>query len=226
MIGSIKKSVLVLFLLGASNAFAVPIVLDFEGLDNSESIEGFYNGGTSQNGNSGANFGVSFSQNTLAIIDSDAGGTGNIGGEPSGDTVMFFLTGASAIMNVAAGFDTGFSFFYSAINNAGSVEVFDGLGGTGNILASLNIPVTSSDGGDPNGDFSPFFDIGVGFNGTAMSVSFAGVQNQIGFDNITFGSITAGGSAATSVPEPGSFLLLGLGLTGLFLSRKKKNTVS
>ncbi len=221
IIANAKKYTLILFLAGMSNAYAAPMVLDFEGLDDLESIGDFYNGGTSQNGNSGTNFGVAFSQNTLAIIDSDASGSGNFGGEPSPDTIMFFLTGADAIMNVAAGFDTGFSFFYSAINNAGSVNVFDELNGTGNILASLNIPITSSDGGDPNGQFSPFFDIGVAFSGTAMSVSFAGVQNQIGFDNITFGSDTPGG-ATTAIPEPSGLLLFGLGLAGIYFSRKKK----
>jgi hypothetical protein len=196
---------------------ATPIVLDFEGLDDNEAIQNFYNGGTSQNGNSGIDYGVTFSSNTLSLIDSDAGGNGNFGGEPSPDTVMFFLSGSSAIMNVVDGFDIGFSFFYSAVNNAGSVNVFDGINGTGNILASLDIPVTPSDGGDPNGNFSPFYDVGVGFSGTAMSVSFAGVQNQIGFDNVTFGSTSAG------VPEPSSVLLLGLALIGIGSLRRKKS---
>ncbi len=198
------------------------IVLDFEGLDDQEAINGFYNGGTSANGNSGVNYGVEFSSNTLSIIDTEAGGTGNFGGEPSEDTVMFFLTGTSSIMNVAAGFDVGFSFFYSAINNAGSVQVFDGLDGSGTLLASLAIPITISDGGDPSGDFSPFFDIGVGFAGTAKSVSFAGVQNQIAFDNITFGSVNAGGS--TDVPDPSTIAIFALGIMGLVSRRFKKQS--
>jgi len=218
MFNKCKALLLVPFFIGVSNVYAVPIVLDFEGLDDLEAINGFYNGGTSENGNSGTNFGIEFSSNTLAIIDGDAGGSGNFGGEPSPDTVMFFLDGASSIMNVAAGFDTGFSFFYSAINDAGSVDVFDGLNGTGNLLTSLIISVTPTDGGDPNGDFSPFFDIGVGFSGTAKSVSFSGVQNQIGFDDITFGSVTAGGA---TVPEPAILALLGFGLAGIGFSRKK-----
>lgn len=217
---NLNKLVLCTILFGFCNAHAAPIVLDFEGLDNLEVIDGFYNGGTSANGNIGPNLGVAFSGNTLAIIDADAGGSGNIGGEPSPDTIMFFPTGASAIMNVAAGFDTGFSFFYSAINNPGSVSVFDRLEGTGNLLASLNIPITISDGGDPTGQFSPFFAIGVGFDGVAKSVSFAGVQNQIGFDNITFGSVTPGGP--NTVPEPASIALIGLGLAGLAVMRRKK----
>lgn len=217
-----KKSIIVFFvLLLAASANAATIVLDFEGLDNQEAINNFYNGGTSQNGNSGVNYGVSFSQNTLALIDADAGGTGNFGGEPSPDTVMFFLTGDAAIMNVAAGFDTGFSFFYTAINNPGSVGVYDGFDGTGNLLALLDIPVTISDGGDPSGLFSPFFGLGVTFSGLAKSVSFAGVQNQIGFDDVTFGSATPGGQPV--VPEPSSLLLLSMGLLGTVFVRRRMN---
>jgi hypothetical protein len=38
--------------------------------------------------------------------------------------------------------------------------------------------------------FCPFFPIGLAFSGTAESVSFAGVANQIVFDDVTFGSVT------------------------------------
>lgn len=217
-----KKTLIVLFvLLLAASANAATIVLDFEGLGDQEAINDFYNGGTSQNGNSGFNYGVSFSSNTLSIIDSDAGGSGNFGGEPSPDTVMFFLTGAAAIMNVAAGFDTGFSFFYSAINNPGSVGVYDGFDGTGNLLALLDIPVTISNGGDPTGSFSPFFGLGITFSGLAKSVAFAGVQNQIGFDDVTFGSATPG--QQTVVPEPSTMLLLSMGLLGTVFARRRMN---
>ncbi|WP_395339247.1 PEP-CTERM sorting domain-containing protein [Ningiella sp. W23] len=194
--------------------------MDFEGLDNLETIGGFYNGGTSGNGNSGTNFGIEFNADTLAIIDSDAGGTGNFGGEPSPDTVMFFLTGSASIMNVAAGFETGFSFFYSAINNSGNVSVYDGLDGTGTELATLFIPTTPSDGGDPSGAFSPFFDIGVAFAGTARSVVFYGVADQIAFDNITFGSDTP----ILETPTPSTLAIVLLAATGLIIGRRKSGT--
>jgi len=200
----------------AGNVSAMPFVLDFEGLDDGEAIENFYNGGTSENGNSGTNFGVTFATDTLALIDEDAGGFGNFGGEPSPDTAMFFLTGTSSIMNVAAGFDTGFSFFYSAIFNPGSLNVYDGLNGTGSILASLDMPLTTFAGApDPNGAFSPFVALGVGFAGTAKSVSFAGVQNQIAFDDVTFG-------AASVVPLPPAVWLFGSGLLGLVGMARRK----
>lgn len=60
-----------------SNAQAA--VLTFEGLGNFESVNQFYNGGTGGNGSGpGTDLGVSFSSNSLAIIDSDAPSGGGI----------------------------------------------------------------------------------------------------------------------------------------------------
>jgi hypothetical protein len=183
------------------------IVLDFEGLGDQEAVNQFYNGGTGGGGSGpGANYGVVFSDNSLSIIDADAGGTGNFGGEPSPSTVLFFLTGAAATLNVAAGFTTGFSFFYSAINNPGVIRVYDGLNATGNLLATLDLPLTPFNGApDPSGQFSPLVPIGVTFAGTARSVDFGGTVNQVAFDNITLGSGTPGGGGpppAPAVPAP------------------------
>ena len=205
-------------LLWVGSAGAAVIVLDFEGLQNFEAVQEFYNGGTGGNGSGpGANFGASFSPDALAIIDQDAGGTGNFGGEPSPDTILFFLSN-TAVLNFAAGFDTGFSFFYSAVINPGSINVYDGLNKTGILLASLPLPITPSDGGDPNGEFSPFIPIGVAFAGTAKSIDFGGTADQIGFDNITFGAATPVGS----VPEPSALFLLGAGLVFLvWIARKR-----
>ena len=102
----------VLLAAGAMPAFAQSTVtLTFEGLGNFEPVSQFYNGGTGGNGSGpGTNYGISFSPNSLALIDSDAGGSGNFGGEPSPDTVLFFTSG-TAVMNVPAGFATGFSFY-------------------------------------------------------------------------------------------------------------------
>lgn len=205
-----------------ASASAVVITLDFEGLGDLESVGDFYNGGTGGNGSVGTNFGIGFSDNALAIIDADAGGSGNFGGEPSPDTVLFFLEGAETFMNVVAGFDTGFSFYYSAVNQPGFVNVYDALNGTGNILATIDLAITPSDGGDPSGSFSPFFAVGAAFDGTAMSVGFGGVGNQIGFDNITFGSAVP--TPPRPVSDTGSTLvLLGAGMLGMLaLKRRSK----
>ena len=196
----------------ACSANAAVITLDFEGVGDQNAVGNFYNGGA------GVNYGVQFSANALGLVDADAGGSGNFGGEPSPDTILFFLGGTAATLNYAAGFDTGFSFFYTAINSPGFVTVYDGLNGTGNILATLNLPLTPNNGApDPSGQFSPLVPVGVAFAGTAKSVDFGGVINQIGFDNITFGSQTPGG-----VPDGGSSaVLLSLGVLGLAGVRRR-----
>ena len=197
-------------------SLASPVVLTFEGLQELEAVNGFYNGGTGGAGSSGTNYGIEFVSGSLALIDSDAGGTGSFGGEPSPSTVLFFFS-RSAVMNYAAGFDTGFSFFYSAINNPAVVNVYSGTNLTGSLLATINLPVTASDGGDPTGDFSPFVAAGAAFAGTARSVDFGGTANQVAFDNVTFGSATAGGD----VPEPATMLLLAGGLGAIFALRRR-----
>ena len=201
-------------------AQAATIVLDFEGVGNLANVLDFYNGGTDSVGNTGINYGINFANDALGVIDSDAGGTGNFGGEPSPDTVLFFLGGSAATLNVAAGFDTGFSFFYSAISNPGFINVYDGLNGTGNILTTLSLPTTPNSGApDPNGQFSPFLPIGVSFSGIAKSVDFGGTANQIGFDNITLGATIPGGS--TQVPEPFTIVGTLMGAATAFRMKKR-----
>ena len=177
------------------------VVLTFEGLGDGEAVNNFYNGGSGGAGSvGGTNFGISFGANALAVRDQDAGGTGNFGNEPSPDTVLFFLSG-SAVMNVPAGFQTGFSFYYSAINAPGEIVVYDGLNATGNVLSRITLPTTAQGVGDPTGDFSPFVPFGVTFPQTARSVDFAGTANRIGFDNITLGNSVPGGDAVISINQ-------------------------
>lgn len=218
----IAASMAALTLAATTAAHATTVVLDFEGIGNAASVNDFYNGGTDSVGNSGVNYGINFSSQSLGLIDSDAGGTGNFANEPSASTIVFFLAGGAATMNVAAGFDTGFSFFYSAFPSANAfVNVYSGLNGAGTILATLNLTANSSDGGcvgDPNGDACHWDAIGVPFAGTAHSVDFGGLADQAGFDNITLGSEIAGG-----VPEPSTWALLigGFGLAGVSLRRRR-----
>jgi hypothetical protein len=218
---------------GAANAAVIS--LDFEGINATYPsgyafIGGFYNGGTSSDGTSGTNFGIEFTDNAQAICLNTLGvvcsntSRGGIPGSTLGG--LFFLSGAQTFMNVAKGFDTGFSFNYTAINNPGSISVYDDLNGSGNLLASLVLPTTPS-GPCPgfNAGFCPFFALGIGFAGIAKSVSFAGVANQIVFDDVTFGSITPPGPGV--VPLPPALPLLASGLAALgFVSWRKKRKAS
>jgi hypothetical protein len=206
------------------NANAETIVLDFEGVGSGAAVNNFYNGGTDSSGRSGNNFGISFSNQSLGSIDRDAGGGGNFANEPSPNTALFFLSGGAATLNIAAGFDTGFSFFYSSAGS-GFVNVYDGLNGTGNLLTTINLGRNiDSCSGDPTGEFCRFDPIGVNFSGIGRSIDFGGTANQIGFDNVTFGSATAGGSTgAGDVPEPATTALLGLGFLSFFAFQRKKD---
>ncbi len=210
---------LLVFALACPNAKADTVVLTFEGLADSEPIDNFYNGGLGGFGSGpGPNDGVVFTPDSLAVITRDAGGSGNFSGNPSGVTIAFFLIGSGDTMDIAAGFDTGFSFFYSGAFD-GSVNVYSGLDGTGTLLASLVLPTNFQNRPCSGaGPFCTWDPIGVTFSGIAESAVFSGTANEIGFDDITLGSATAGGG---SVPEPGSLSLLALGLVGVGALRRK-----
>ena len=213
---------LILAALSSYTASAAVITMTFEGLQNLEAINNFYNGGTGSLGSAGPNYGVEFGSDSLAVIASDSGGSGNFTGSlaPSPDTIGFFLSGPGDVMNVAAGFDTGFSFFYSSPFFLGSVTVWSGLNGTGTLLATLTLGLTTDTSGATGHPYDDWQPVGVTFAGTAMSAVFSGTANYIGFDNITLGSDTPGG-----VPDGGaSALLLSvslLGLGGLFRRNRR-----
>ncbi|WP_166423584.1 hypothetical protein [Paraglaciecola sp. 20A4] len=62
-------------------------------------------------------------------------------------------------------------------------------------MATLNLSAQHTDNcsGDPSGAFCNWTAVGASFAGTVMSVDFGGTVNQTGYDDITFGSATAGG---------------------------------
>ena len=214
------------FILTAGSASAA-IVLDFEGVNATypsgfANVGDFYNGGTSSDGTSGTDYGIEFTSNALAICLNTPGvvcsNTSRGGLAPGSELgALFWLEGPETYMNVAAGFDTGFSFYYAAPNTPGAIRVYDGLNGTGNLLATLDLGLTPATcSGEYNALYCPFAASGIGFAGIAKSVSFAGTANYIVFDDVTFGSITPG------VPEPTTYALFGIGRAALALAKRKR----
>jgi len=201
-----------LMTVAAVPASATVVTLTFEGAGDLADLGNFYNGGTDSLGYSGTNYGVSFGVDSMSVVDASAGGSGtNIGNNPSGVTAMFFLSDVGDVMDVAAGFNTGFSFFYAA-GAPGNVTVYNGLDGTGTVLASLQLGATQN-------TYYSWSPIGVNFAGVAESVTFGGAANTIAFDNVTLGSSTPGGA----LPEPTTWAMMIVGLFGLGVIARRKN---
>jgi hypothetical protein len=203
----IKASALVtLGVLGAVQANAAT-VLTFEGVADGAAVGNFYAPE------------YVFSGSTVALVDSDVGGSGNIANEPSGSTVMAFLNANNAILNVLNGFSGGFSFFYSS-STVANVNVWSGLNASGSLLGTIALTPQFNTGcsGDPSGQFCNWTNAGVNFAGTASSIDFGGTANQTGFDDITFGSAVAG-----AVPEPAAWMLMLMGMAGVGYSMRRKD---
>ena len=229
---SALASVAVFALASTSTPAAAVVTLNFENINAAypsgyAEILQFYNGGLSSDGTTGTNYGISFGSNAQAIClnsmttmcsNTSRGGLGDPGSQQGG---LFFLSDSQTFLNYAAGFDTGFSFNYVG-QYTGSVGVYDGLNGTGTLLGSVSlVPNLGSCPGYASSGFCPFSPAGINFSGTARSISFGGVANQIVFDDVTFGSSAPG---VPAVPEPATWamMLVGFGGMGVALRRRRK----
>lgn len=200
----ITVGLIALFLFLPLHLVAGQITLDFENIateypfTNFPSIENFYAGGTSSNGQTGVDYGISFSQNAWAVClnefgvddtdcsNSSRGGEGDTNSSQSG---LFFANNNGAYLNVEDGFSNLFSFFYFGFSQS-SIQLFDGFNGNGNLLQSISLSATVNTGEcrtDYNAGFCPFEFSQSVFSGLAKSIVFDAVAGDFIFDDLNFG---------------------------------------
>jgi hypothetical protein len=181
----------------------------------------FYNG----SGGAANNFGIQFVGDARAFCFNRVGtptcSNTSWGGDPGAiargtEKAGLSINATEVIMNRAAGFTTGFSFFYAnPFGDTGVFQVWSGLNATGTLLASQGMPATPNGSGTPGcfgANYCPLIANSVAFAGTAQSVRFTTVRPDfIIYDDLTFGSTTPG----SVVPEPSTVALLAGGLVVL-----------
>lgn len=101
------------------------------------------------------------------------------------------------VMNVAGGFTGQFSFQYATpvLSPTGSVTIYDGPDGTGNVLASAALPGSA---GTPLYNASSTTPVVLNFAGTARSVRFVLRGGAAAMDNITYFTMPAPGLLSLS----------------------------
>jgi hypothetical protein len=187
-------------LLAAAPAFAATTVIDFEKVTSFDSV-----------GSPVA--GITFGGDALGLVNDEYSTFFTNAPSPVG---VMTVVGADATMNVAAGFTSSFSFAYSSASlMTSAVNVYSGLNGTGNLLASFNLVNNATAGGCTSSDYCHFDLLSTTFAGTAYSVTFG---NAVGaaFDNISVN--------VSAVPEASTTLLMALGLIGMgaFVQRRRQ----
>lgn len=173
----------------------------FGGLKNLEFVNNFYNGGTGSLGSGppARNLHLEFTANAQAIVSAAKKGSGNFIGNPGGYPVMFFATGTSAVLNSIGGISTGLWFSYSALQ-PGTVTVYDGPNGTGNILKSISLPPNNV--GCTSYVMCVWSPVGVPLPTPAGSLRFSGVANMLAIGAIHFGVHLPTTTVLTSSPNP------------------------
>lgn len=185
----------------ANSAQAQNIHIDFDTIATGATVDSYYAGGTDSVGETGPNYGVTFTAGDWnAITDF---------GETSQPNFAYSASGQGSF-DVANGFTGAVNFTYGAFTDT-VITLYSGVGGTGSVLASA---VASAN--DP----SAFSSFSLSFGGTAHSFVISGGTGQFGFDDLDLRSGAA--------PEPASWAMMlgGFGLVGGAMRARRKVAVS
>ena len=151
------------------------ITFDDDEGDDDEGYENFERIGTIR--------GISFSDNAIALVDSDAQedpGEGNFGNNPSGDTIVAYAERDSITLTLASGPITEgvLSFHYSSPNQSHEVVFLDS---TGAVVDRQPLEATT-------GELNQFTDWQreiIRFDGNVSAIQLGSAATQIGFDDIS-----------------------------------------
>ncbi|MGC9503221.1 Ig-like domain-containing protein [Baaleninema sp.] len=130
--------------------------------------------------------GLTFSSNTVSLVDGDAGGRGNfeMGVEEGSDRTLLTYTDGDAIEvginnNLPIIVSGQLSLRYTSPHLSHAVEILDG---TGTVLQTTFLPKTAPNlsGG---GEFGIFQTVTIDFIGDGRSISIGSLANQLGLDD-------------------------------------------
>lgn len=204
-------------------------VLTFGGLKDGEQVLNFYGPGAGSLGSTNFDYGITFAPGAVAYMDSDVGGSGNFANAPSPWGALFSTNGFISF-NVAPGFTEALQFYYVTHANGaqGSVNIFSGLNGSGQLLSSATLnPVNQTCPGDPHGGFYGCWQLAnLPFAGTARSVGFQVAANQFGIDSIRLNLRTLDLELSVATPEPGNFLSVAAALIGACWLRQRRHAAA
>jgi hypothetical protein len=192
----IVSAMLAMSLVPPARGGSITVSFDEKQLVNNDPLLTFYDGGKTYRGiGGGPNYGVSFTINAR-VFTKTSGLIGTF--TKPGIAELYSDTaregeGIAFTTDVKPGIVSSVSFDYAAIDAAGKLKIYSGLDGTGSLLATAALPVTS-----PMTGPGTFVSDSVNFSGIAHSLVFSGGNKQLAIDDLKL----------STVPEPSSWHLL------------------